>query len=253
MSFDVAADAYWRFMGRFSEPLAQRFADAAGISAGQRVLDVGCGPGALTAELVARVGAGSVAALDPSTPFVAAARARFPGLDVRQGAAESLPYEDAAFDAALAQLVVHFMTDPVVGLREMARVVRPGGTVAACVWDHAGAGSPLATYQRAVRDLDPDAPDEADLTGSREGQLAELLRKAGLHDVRPHVLSVTVPFASHDEWWEPYTLGIGPAGAYVAALDDAARDRLRRHSVTLLPPAPFTITAAAWCAVGTRE
>ena len=104
------------------------------------MLDVGCGPGALTSELVARVGAVNVVAVDPSVMFVEAARSRHPGVDVRQAAAERLPFTDDEFDAALAQLVVHFMTDPVAGLTEMARVTRPEGVVAACVWDHAGDG-----------------------------------------------------------------------------------------------------------------
>ena len=138
MSFEVAAEAYDRFMGRYSVQLAPQLADFAGIAAGQRVLDVGCGPGALTGELVQRLGAEAVTAVDPSEPFVAAAKARHPGVEVQRASAESLPFDDGAFDAALAQLVVHFMADPVAGLREMARVTRPGGVVAACVWDHAG-------------------------------------------------------------------------------------------------------------------
>ena len=124
MSFDVAADAYDRFMGRYSQLLSPQLADLAGVRAGQRVLDVGCGPGALTAELVARVGAGAVAAVDPSEPFVAAAGSRYPGVDVRRASAEHLPFQDATFDASLAQLVVHFMADPVAGLAEMARVIQ---------------------------------------------------------------------------------------------------------------------------------
>jgi ubiquinone/menaquinone biosynthesis C-methylase UbiE len=138
VSFDVGADAYLRFMGRYSEPLAVQFADLAGIGRGQRVLDVGCGPGALTAELVSRAGTDAVSAVDPSASFAAAVRERLPGVDVRRSAAERLPFPDDAFDAALAQLVVHFMTDPVAGLREMGRVTRPGGVISACVWDHAG-------------------------------------------------------------------------------------------------------------------
>src|SRR6478752_9646005 len=122
MSFDVAADAYTRFMGQYSEPLGVQFLDLADPQPGQRALDVGCGPGALTAQLVDRLGVTAVAAIDPSESFVDAARARFPGLDVRQGVAEELPFPDAGFDLALAQLVVQFMSDPVVGLREMARV-----------------------------------------------------------------------------------------------------------------------------------
>src|SRR3954462_15347958 len=117
-------------MGRYSGPLAPAFADFAGVAAGERVLDVGCGPGALTAELVERLGADDVSAVDPSESFVAAARVRPPDVDVPQAAAEELPFEDDAFGAALAQLVVHFMADPVAGVREMARVTSEGGVVA---------------------------------------------------------------------------------------------------------------------------
>src|SRR5687768_3696342 len=121
MSFDVAAEAYDRFMGRYSALLSRQLADLASVAAGQRVIDVGCGPGALTAELVARLGPEAVAAVDPSAPFVAAARERNPGVDVHQASAEQLPFPADAFDAALAQLVVHFMSDPVAGLTEMAQ------------------------------------------------------------------------------------------------------------------------------------
>jgi ubiquinone/menaquinone biosynthesis C-methylase UbiE len=153
MSFNVSADAYLRFMGRYSEPLAAQFADLAGIRAGQRLLDVGCGPGALTAELAGRAGPEAVSAVEPSGSFVAAARERLPGVDIRQAAAEQLPFGDAAFDAALAQLVVHFMADPVAGLREMGRVTRPGGVVAACVWDHAGGRGPLSAFWRCANSI----------------------------------------------------------------------------------------------------
>ena len=156
MTFAVPADAYDRFMGRYSTQLAAQMADLAGIEAGQRVLDVGCGPGALTTELVARVGAESVSAVDPSQQFVEAARERHPGVDVRRSAAEELPFPDATFDAAIAQLVVHFMADPGRGLAEMVRVTRPGGAVAACVWDHAGEQTPLAIFWRAARELFPE-------------------------------------------------------------------------------------------------
>ena len=247
MSFDVAADAYGRFMGRYSEPLADRFADLAGVRAGQRALDVGCGPGALTARLVERLGPAAVAAVDPSPSFVAAARERFPGVEVCSGVAERLPFPDGAFDASLAQLVVHFMTDPVAGLGEMARVTRPGGVVAACVWDHAQGGGPLTTVWQAVRDVDPRARDEADLAGVHEGDLARLCEAAGLTGIAPSTLTVTVPFATFDDWWEPFTLGVGPAGSYVAQLDDDARAVLRRRCTELLPPRAIEITATAWC------
>src|SRR5687768_3455077 len=131
-------------MGRYSVPLAPKLTDFARVVTGQRVLDVGCGPGALTSELVRRLGAAAVSAVDPSEPFVAAARERHPGVTVRRATAEELPFADQAFDAALAQLVVHFMADPVGGLREMVRVTRKHGVVAACVWDHAGGHGPLS-------------------------------------------------------------------------------------------------------------
>ena len=160
-------------------PLAPQLADYAGVAAGQRVLDVGSGPGALTTELVARLGADAVSAVDPSEPFVAAAKERHPGVDVQRSAAEQLPFDDRAFDAALAQLVVHFMADPVAGLREMARVTRERGVVAACVWDHGGGQGPLSTFWEAARELDPEAQDESKLAGSGEGQLTELFRQPG--------------------------------------------------------------------------
>jgi SAM-dependent methyltransferase len=247
MSFNVSADAYGRFMGQFSEPLAVQFIEYAGVRPGQRAVDVGCGPGALTAQLVDRLGAEAVAAIDPSAPFVEAARERFPGVDVHSGDAEHLPFADDDFDFALAQLVVHFMTDPVAGLREMGRVTRPGGVVAACVWDHSGdGGGPLSTFWRAVRETDPQAGDESGLPGSREGHLAELCDAARLKDIEDAVLTVTVPFATFDAWWEPYTLGVGPAGAHVAKLGDTAREELRAACARLLPPAPFEVAASAW-------
>ena len=156
-------------MGRYSVPLAPQLADYAGVAAGQRVLDVGSGPGALTTELVARLGADAVSAVDPSEPFVAAAKERHPGVDVRRSAAEQLPFDDREFDAALAQLVVHFMADPVAGLREMARVTRERGVVAACVWDHGGGQGPLSTFWEAARELDPGGAGRVEARRLRRG------------------------------------------------------------------------------------
>jgi SAM-dependent methyltransferase len=247
MGFDVAGAAYDRFMGRYSRVLAPQLADHAGIEAGQRVLDVGSGPGALTAELVERVGASAVAAVEPSAPLLDALRERVPGVAAERASAEQLPFGDGVFDAALAQLVVHFMTDPLAGLREMARVTCAGGVVAACVWDHAGERSPLSVFWRAARELDPAARDESGLAGAREGHLQELLRAAGLNHVIGAELEVPFAPTSFDEWWEPFTLGVGPAGEYVAALDEDARAELRERCRALLPDAP---RAVAWAARG---
>jgi SAM-dependent methyltransferase len=248
--FDVAAEAYGRFMGRFAEPLAGPFADRAGVTPGMRALDVGCGPGALTAELVRRLGPAAVAAIDPSPPFVAAARARFAEADVREGVAEQLPFSDGSFDVVLAQLVVHFMADPVAGLAEMRRVAQPGGRVAACVWDHGGDGGPLSAFWRAARDLDPDAPDESNMAGVREGHLAALSEAAGLTDIQRSTLVVRVGFASFNQWWEPFLLGVGPVGAYLGKLDPRRLAALRDHCEAVMPAAPFTVEASAWCVVG---
>ena len=211
-----------------------------------RALDVGCGPGVLTSRLAARLGAENVAAVDPSPPFVAAARDRCPGVDVREGRAEVLPFEDDSFDAVLANLVVHFMSDPVAGLREMGRV---GGLVGATVWNHATGTGPLSTFWRAAKDLDPDTADEATLPGTGEGDLGALAREAGLRDVVEGTLTVTVPYSSFEEWWEPYTLGVGPAGDHVKRLDDDARAALRTRCAELLPDGPFTVAATAWTVV----
>jgi SAM-dependent methyltransferase len=250
MSFNVTPAAYRQFMGQYSEQLAAQFADLAGVRSGQRVLDVGCGPGALTAELVNRVGPELVSAVEPSGSFVAAVRERLPGVDVRQSAAEQLPFSDGTFDATLAQLVVHFMADPVLGLREMRRVTRPGGIVAACVWDHAGGRGPLEAFWAGVRELDPAAPDESNLAGVREGHLASLFTQAGLADLQVTTLTVRVRHASFEDWWQPFTLGVGPAGKYVASLTPDRRDALREQCRRLLPAGPIEITAVAWAATG---
>ena len=223
-----------------------------GSERGQAALDVGCGPGALTAGLVDRLGAGAVSAVDPSAPFVAANRQRHPDVDVRRASAEQLPFEDQRFDAALAQLVVHFMTDPVAGLAEMRRVVRPGGMVAVCVWDHAGGRSPVADFWRVAVALDPSTHTEDDLNGAREGHLAELMGAAGLEVVADTVLSAAVTHATFDEWWEPYTTGVGPAGAYLASLPPERRDELRDGCRELLGEPPFTVGGQAWAVAGAR-
>ncbi len=249
MSIDDPAKAYGLFTGRFSEPLSQAFADVVVLEPGQRVLDVGCGPGALTEVLVQRLGLSGVSAVDPSEAYVAAARTRLPGVDVRRAPAEDLPYAEDTFDVALAQLVVHFMADPVAGLRQMARVTRAGGMVAACVWDNAGGRGPLSPLWRAAQDLDPSVRDESGGAGAREGHLAELARDAGLEGVRSSLLTLVVPFETFEEWWEPLTLGVGSGGAFVQGLDASARRMLRERVQGMFGPAPLTVSVSAWCVV----
>lgn len=252
MAFTVAAEAYDRFMGRFSAELAAPFADLAGVVPGSsgRVLDVGAGPGALSLELVLRLGAEQVSALEPSASFVAAFRDRVPGVEVLQASAESLPYGDSEFVATLAQLVVHFMADPEQGVAEMARVTVPGGVVVASVWDHAGGRGPLSVFWQAASDVDPEVIDESQLTGASRGDLHRLLVGAGLLDVSEGELTVSRRYESFDEWWEPYTLGVGPAGDLVAGLDEVERWRVRQRCLELLPTAPFDVEAVAWAARG---
>ncbi|WP_382308791.1 class I SAM-dependent methyltransferase [Herbiconiux sp. UC225_62] len=248
--FDVDAEAYDRFMGRFSVPLASTFAEWSGVEAPARVLDVGCGTGALTGALVGLVGSGAVAAVDPSQPFVEAAQERFPGVDVRRASAEALPFGSGTFDAALAELVVHLMPDATAGVYEMARVVVPGGTLSVCVWDFSGGRAPQTRFFAALRSVAPDAEDESERLGARHGDLERLLRNEGLHDVIETELTVDVPFTGFDDWWEPYTHGIGPAGSQLASLPRAERERVRRAAEALVDDSPFTITATAWAARG---
>ena len=250
MSFDVSADAYDRFMGRYSATLSPQLADLAGVAAGQRAVDVGCGSGMLTAELVARLGSESVAAIDPSAPFVEAIGSRFPGVDVRRAGAEQLPFGDGEFDTALSQLVVHFMRDAVQGLREMARVSRPGGAVAASVWDTAGGRAPFSPFWRAAVALDPNARDEMAVVGGRAGHLEALFAEAGIEDVRGVEQQAVVEHQTFDDWFGPFTLGVGPAGTYLVGIDEDRRAAVRERCREELGDGPFTIPAVAWAAVG---
>ena len=250
MSFRAPAEAYDRFMGRYSVPLAPQLASFAHVTVNQCALDVGCGPGALTTELVRRLGPDAVSAVDPSEHFVRAARERLPGVNVVLASAEHLPFPEGSFDAALAQLVVHFMADAVAGLREMARVTRSGGVVTASVWDHAGGQGPLGAFWEAARALDPEVVDESDLAGAREGHLEELFEAAGLQKIEATILSVSVEHPTFQEWWEPFTFGVGPAGIYTAGLDPDRQGQLRNLCHERFSKEPFVVTARAWAARG---
>ena len=251
MQFAAPAEHYDRFMGRYAPTLAAALADTAGVGPGMRTADVGCGPGGLTAELVARVGAGNVAAIDPAPQFAAACRARNPGADVREGVAEALPWADGQFDATLSSLVIGFMRDPDRGVREMTRVTRPGGVVAACMWDIAGGGmTMLRIFWAAVREVDPDAHGERRMAGTFEGDIVRRFERAGLDDVTGSALVAHADYEGFDDFWVPFTLAVGPAGHYLRSLPDDRRAIVREACRAVLPDEPFTLEARAWCARG---
>ena len=255
-TFQAGSDAYDLFMGRYSRHLAQPFADAASVTAGISVLDVGCGPGALTSDFVKRLGPAGVVALDPSPPFVASCTERFPGTEVHLGRAEALPFADESCDRVMAQLVLHFVSEPAAAAAEFRRVLRPGGVAAACVWDFAEGMQMLRSFWDAALDVDDEAPDEArTLRFGREGELVELFDAAGLADVRESTLEVESTYSGFDELWAGFMAGIGPAGAFIVSLDEprctALRDALFRRVGS--PSGPFTLRATARCATGVRS
>jgi SAM-dependent methyltransferase len=254
--FRASADAYDRFVGRYGPQLAAELIEFAQVAPGMRALDVGCGPGPLTAALARLLGPANVSAADPSEPFVEACRERVPGVEVVVAPAEALPFPDRAFDATLSQLVVNFMEDAEAGAREMARVTRPGGRVASCVWDYAGEMTLLRGFWDAAREVDPArgaAADEQTMRWCGDGELAELWRSAGLDDVRFDALVVRAAYEDFEDLWSPFLAGIGPAGAFCKSLDDAGRSELRDAFRRRLGVAddPFELTARAWAVSGT--
>jgi ubiquinone/menaquinone biosynthesis C-methylase UbiE len=254
VTFSGAAGAYDRYMGRYSRPLAPLLADFAGVQPGQRVLDVGCGPGALTAELVARVGARQVAAADPADGFARACAERLPSAEVQTAPAERLPWASGTFDAVLSQLVVSFMTDADAGVQEMRRVARPGGVVAACTWDYRGEMQMLRTFWDAALSLDPSVPAEGRVLNYIDADsLRHLWRRIGLSDVETTELLVAVGYDDYEDFWQPFLTGTGPAGAYCVSLDDLDRSALREAVFHRLgaPSDAFTLTARAWAVRGT--
>jgi SAM-dependent methyltransferase len=255
--FGAPAEAYDRFVGRYGPALAAGLIGLARVAPGMRALDVGCGPGALTRSLCDRVGSfGSVAAVEPSEVFAAAARERVPQADVRVAAAEALPFPDGSFDVAVAQLVVNFMADPEAGVREMARVTRPGGAVAACVWDYAEGMTLLRAFWDAAREVEPEAAGRADegvaMPWCREGELRALWEAADLAEVRGSEIHVDAGYEDFGDLWDPLAAGVGPAGAWCAALPPERRREVKAALRRRLDvgDGPFTLTARAWAVVG---
>lgn len=255
-TFRASAAAYDRHVGRYSAQLASALIDFAGVQPGMRALDVGCGPGALTAALAQRLGPASVRAADPSQSFAAACRARLPGVEVVVASAETLPFAAGTFDVVLSQLVVNFMADAEAGVREMARVTRPGGVVASCVWDYAGEMTLLRAFWDAAREVDPERGAAADegvvMRWCAEGELAALWQAAGLSEPRSAPLVTRATYADFEDLWAPLPTGVAPSGAFCrslepdrrAALHDAFRRRLG------VADGPFELTARAWAVAG---
>jgi SAM-dependent methyltransferase len=260
MAFSVPAEAYDRHIGRYSRELARALIGAAGVAPEDRVLDVGCGPSGLTTELVALVGAGRVAAVDPSETFAAACAERLPGVDVRRAQAEALPFADGSFDRVLAQLVVNFLPGPDAGVAEMRRVARGGATLAAAVWDYAGEMTLLRAFWDAATAVDPDAATHDEGRGMRFGtpdELHALWTVAGLRDIAVAPVTVSAGYADFADLWAPLEAGVGPSGAYLAALRDDDADRAAALKAALVrrlgvdAAAPFRLTARAWVVTGT--
>lgn len=258
MTFAVAAEAYDRFMGRYSEGLGRALARRAGAGPGMKALDVGAGTGKLTGVLAEMVGEENVAAVDPSEPFAAALEERFPAADVRLGAAEELPFADGSFDAVFSQLVVNFLSDPERGAAEMARVARRGGSVTAAVWDYRDRMTMLATFWEAAAAVDERGAAASDertrMRFAEPGELVALWAGAGLEGIESGEIVVSASYEDFDDLWQPFLGGVGPAGGFTVSLEPDARGALREEYRRRLDPpdGPFELEARAWYVVGKR-
>jgi len=253
--FGADGSAYDRFMGRYSSRLAVEFADFALVGTDHRTLDVGCGTGALTNELVRRLGPDRVHAIDPAPSLLQACRSRHAGADIRIGNAEDLNFADGQFDRVLSQLVLHFVTHADRVAEEFARVLRPGGIAAACVWDFADGMQMLRLFWDAALTVRPDAPDEATtLRFGGPGEIALLMEDAGFTEVTETTLTVHSSYADFDELWGSFLEGVGPAGAFCVSLtpDEQFAVRQELHARLGRPAAAFTLAGVARAARGVR-
>jgi ubiquinone/menaquinone biosynthesis C-methylase UbiE len=254
------AASYEQVMGRWSRRLAPLFIEHAGAAAGERLLEVGCGTGSLTFTLADTVKFAELHAIDYAQVYVDAARARNtdPRIRIEQGDAAGLAFPDARFDRALSLLVLHFVSDPAGAVAEMRRVTRPGGVVAASVWDSPGGMIALRMFWDTAAMLDPAA---AELRGralskpvNTQDGLARLFRAAGLAQVEQRSLLVRMDHADFADYWQPLLAGEGPIGAYVTKLGGEERARLERHLHDAYlggaPDGPRSFTAVAWSCRG---
>lgn len=248
---------YDRHVGRYGAALAAGLIEVAGVRGGDRVLDVGCGTGQLAMAVAAIVGDDNVAAIDPGEGVVEVCRRRVPGGDVRVGAAEALPFADAAFDAVLAQLVVNLVDDPPAAVREMARVARPGGVVAACFWDDDEMPL-LRSFWDAAREVAPDEYSRVSAQAQVGVPDLELLREwwqgARLGDVELGEFEAAADYEGFDDLWFAFDAGIGHSGGLYVSLDADRRAEVRARARRRLgsPHGPFTLTAKVRTVRGTR-
>lgn len=248
------SDGYEHFMGRWSRRLAPLFVDFAGVTEGDRILDVGCGTGALTVA-AATVPSVRAVGVDPSTEFgQAAQRAGSERVRFEIGDASALPFPVSMFDRTLSMLVLNFVPDSTAALREMIRVTRPDGVVAAAVWDYSDGMKMLRVFWDEAVAADPTAAarDERRMPLCRRGELAALWRDVGLRDVEEAPLTIDMAFASFDDFWQPFLCGQGPAGVYVSTLPASGRDQLRARLRNRLGGAEsgLTMMARAWAVRG---
>jgi SAM-dependent methyltransferase len=256
----AAGDAYEPYVGRWSRLVARDFVAWLGTAGGAAWLDVGCGTGALSAAVLDAADPAALVGLDPSVGFVTHARARLGDAGARFLVADArrLPLADARVDAAVSGLVLNFVPDPAQALREMARVTRPGGRVAAYVWDYAEGMELIRRFWDAAAALDPAAAelDEGRRFGlCRPEPLAALFRDAGLVEVAARPLQVPTRFRDFDDYWTPFLGGQGPAPGFAMALDGPWRAALREELRARLPVAAdgsIPLAARAWAVAGTR-
>jgi ubiquinone/menaquinone biosynthesis C-methylase UbiE len=250
--------AYDRFMGRWSARLAPLFVEFARVAERDAILDVGSGTGSLSLAAAAAAPAGRVTGIDVSAAYVAAARTRSPGdrVQFEEGDAQALRFPSGSFDRTLSLLVINFIPDPARALVEMIRVTRPGGIVAAAVWDYDQGMEMLRVFWDEAVALDPVAEprDERHMRFCRQGELADLWRQHGLIEIQARPLTVPLEFASFDDYWLPFLDGQGPAGAYAASRPEPRREQLRQRLRSRLlgeaPDRPITLHARAWAVLG---
>lgn len=256
-----SSDAYEQFMGRWSRRLARTFVDWLHVPPGTDWLDVGCGTGALTEGICEHADPASVVGCDLTEPFVNFARQH--SADDRAtfhvAGTGSLPARPDGYGCVASQLALNFFPDPSAAVREMASLARPDGVVGVCVWDYADKMEFLRYFWDAVIALDPDAAhlDEgARFPICAPDALEELFTNAGLHDVSAEAIVIPTCFESFDEYWRPFFGKTGPASAYVASLDESAREKLADRLRQTLPTddmGRIDLVARAWAVRGTAR